>query len=163
MYSFKTIKERGGEKRELTVTHNGMWEEWDQHLFFFCYKMISRFKNVQFPVETTQQLSKMPSLKQWQESFLWTLISALSPRHPFPLSEDWFYRFLYEIFYIYAWDSSALFSAESQIQELREHHLLLFPHLHCSSGSECFLVTRADISCLIWRLWSEQEQRQKRW
>lgn len=30
----------------------------------FCYKIISRFKNLQFPVKITQKLSYMPSLKQ---------------------------------------------------------------------------------------------------
>lgn len=69
---------------------------------FFCYEMTLRFKNAQFPVKTAQQLSQMPSLKQWQESFLLTFISAFPP-HPFPLSEDWIYWFLYETFYIYVW------------------------------------------------------------
>lgn len=62
--------------------------------------MLSKFKNMQFPVKTTQQLSQMLALKQWQERFLWTFISTVSA-YPLPISEDGLYKFSDEVFYIY--------------------------------------------------------------
>lgn len=136
MYSFKTIKERG-KKRELTITHNGMWEEWDQHLFLFCYKMILRFKNAQFPVKTTQQLSQMPSLKPWQESFLLTFISAFPPPIPSHFQRTGCIDFFtWDLLYFCMRIPLLYF----QMEKPREPHLLLFPHLQCWDGSELCLV-----------------------
>lgn len=149
MYSFKTIKERG-KKRELTITHNGMWEEWDQHLFLFCYKMILRFKNAQFPVKTTQQLSQMPSLKQWQESFLLTFISAFPPPIPSHFQRTGFIDFFYMRSFIFLYeDSSALFS-DGETQRAPPAPLPTSPVLRwvwaLFGGTH-----QADINCLIWR------------
>lgn len=69
--------------KELAVTHNRIWERWDQHLFFFCYEIILRFTKLQLPVTTTLQFSDVPSLWQLEQSWWWTFTGFLS-RAPHP-------------------------------------------------------------------------------